>query len=185
MGRTAATASRPQNRRRSRRASPSRAAVSGVRPAIAVETATSPRRRSTGARSPARIARAAAMRSGAVPAIPRRTRRLPVNNLLQGRPRDPRNHNRRTPKLSMEEWSCPTACPAEGARGTSRRAARPALVLLMGASVLTKTASTGSGRTAAGIVKMKGRATSSKWTTRASRRPSPLQNLHQSPRRAS
>ena len=165
-------ASRRQSQRRSRRASPSRAAASGARPAILAMTATSPRRRSTGARSPAITARAVAMPNGAVSLTSRRTRRLPVNNLLQGRRRGPRHHNRRTPKLSMEEWSCPTACLVGAALGIYKRAARPAPSLLMGGSVPCRTASLGSGRTAAGTAKMKARATSSNGTIVVLRRRS-------------
>ena len=112
------------------------------------------------------------MRNGAVPTISRRTRRLPVNNRLQGRRRGPRHRSRRTPKLSMEEWSCPTASRVGAGPGTWRRAARPALDISTGASVLTKTASMASGRTAGGTARTKGRATSWSWTILVLRRPS-------------
>ena len=90
----------------------------------------------------------------------RRTRRLPVNNRRQG----PRHRNRRTPRPSTAEWSCPTASRVEGALGTWRRAARPAPAISTGGSVLTKTACMASGRTAGGNAKTKGRATSWSWT---------------------
>jgi len=160
-------------RRQNRHKRPSRAAASGARPAIVVETATSPRRRSTGARSPARIARAAATQNGAASPTSRRTRRLPVNNLLQ----DPRHRNRRTPRQSTAEWSYPTACLVVAGRGTWRRAARPAPATSTGGSVPCRTASTASGRTAAGTAKMKGRATLLKRIGRASRRRSRPQSL--------
>ena len=170
-------------RRQNRHKRPSRAAASGARPAIVVETATSPRRRSTGARSPAITARAVVMRNGAVPTISRRTRRRPRKNRRRGRPRDLRNRPQRTPRPSTVEWSCPTASRAAAARGTWRRAARPAPSLLMEDSVLTKTASTASGRTAAGTARTRALATSSNGTTRVLRRPSLRQNRRRSPRR--
>ena len=171
--------SRRQNRRRSRRATPSRAVVFGALPAILAMTATSPRLRSTGARSPAIIARVVVMRNGAVRMISRRTRRRPRYNRRRGRRRGPRRHNRRTPRPSTVELYYQTACPAAAGRGTWRRAARPALDILTGALVRCRTACMASGRTAGGSARTKGRATSWSWIIRASRRRS----LHQSRRR--
>jgi len=166
-------------RRRSRHKRRSRAVVSGARPAIVVETATSPLPMWTGARSPAIIARVVVTRSGAAIPTSRRTRPRPRSNLHQDPHQGPRHRNRRTPRPSTVEWSCPTACPAGEERGSWRRAARPAPATSTGGSVLAKTACMGWGRTAAGTARTKDLEIFWRWTIRASRRPS----RPQSPRR--